>query len=82
MIVADHCTILHVRRSDREISGGTPMKVINHQQSEREVQRMQASREELVERIAQAIPEDGTASPLQGYTSIADPCLWSRVMAY
>lgn len=38
----------------------------NHQQAEREAQRMQTNREELVERIARAIPEDGTIHPLQG----------------
>ncbi len=42
------------------------MKVINHQQLERETQRMQANRDELVERIAQIISEDGTAQPLAG----------------
>jgi AraC-like DNA-binding protein len=42
------------------------MNVIMHQSAEREVQRMQANREELLERIAQAIPQDGTVQPLQG----------------
>src|SRR6266699_1626847 len=37
-----------------------------HQQAEREAQRVQANREELVERIARAIREDGPAQPLQG----------------
>jgi AraC-like DNA-binding protein len=36
------------------------------QQAEREAQRVQANREELVERIGQAIPEDGTVQPLKG----------------
>lgn len=39
---------------------------VNQQQTEREAQRMQAYREELVERIARAIPEDGIVQPLQG----------------
>ena len=42
------------------------MDKINHQQAEREAQRVQANREELVERIARAIREDGTAQPLLG----------------
>src|SRR5437667_12006954 len=42
------------------------MDTANHQQVEREAQRIQAYREELVERIARAIPEDGTAEPLSG----------------
>jgi AraC-like DNA-binding protein len=42
------------------------MDAINHQQAEREAQRMQADREELVERITRAIPEDGVIQPLQG----------------
>jgi AraC-like DNA-binding protein len=42
------------------------MDVTNHQQAEREAQRMQANREELVERIAQAIREDGVVQPLEG----------------
>jgi AraC-like DNA-binding protein len=42
------------------------MDVMNHQQAEREAQRVQANREELVERIARAIPEDGPAQPLEG----------------
>jgi AraC-like DNA-binding protein len=36
------------------------------QQAEREAQRTQASRDELVERIARAIREDGTVEPLKG----------------
>lgn len=42
------------------------MDMFNHQQSEREVQRMQVNREELLDRIAKAIPEDGDRQPLQG----------------
>lgn len=33
---------------------------MNHQEAKREAQRIQSNREELVERIAQALPEDGT----------------------
>jgi len=42
------------------------MNVIIHQQAEREAQRVQANREELVERIARTMRADGTAQPLQG----------------
>src|SRR5438874_12078624 len=42
------------------------MDVMIHQQAEREAQRVQANREELVERIARAMREDGIAQPLQG----------------
>ncbi|WP_052889534.1 AraC family transcriptional regulator [Thermogemmatispora carboxidivorans] len=36
------------------------------QQDERRLQRLQANREELAERIARAIPRDGTVEPLEG----------------
>ena len=42
------------------------MAVINDQQAEREAQRAQANREELGERIAQAVRADGTIQPLPG----------------
>ncbi|EFH80472.1 AraC family transcriptional regulator [Ktedonobacter racemifer] len=42
------------------------MYVIHHQQIEREAQRAQANREELVERIGWAIRKDGVTQPLQG----------------
>jgi AraC-like DNA-binding protein len=42
------------------------MDASKRQQDERDAQRMQAYREELVERIARAIREDGTVQPLQG----------------
>jgi AraC-like DNA-binding protein len=51
---------------DGETREEVPMDVIDHQQAEREAQRVQANREELVERIGRAIREDGTAQPLQG----------------
>jgi len=52
--------------SGGEMSGEVPMQVINHQQAQREAQRLQTYREELVERIARAMHEDGTAEPLPG----------------
>src|SRR5690348_8439677 len=42
------------------------MNVMIHQQEEREVQRLQANREEMVERISEAIREDGAIQPLPG----------------
>jgi AraC-like DNA-binding protein len=42
------------------------MESTNRGQSKREMQMMQASRDELAERIARAVPEDGTAEPLEG----------------
>jgi AraC-like DNA-binding protein len=42
------------------------MDTKNHQPTDRDAQRALANREELVERIAQAVPEDGVVQPLQG----------------
>ena len=42
------------------------MNVMIYQPAEREAQRMQANREELVERIGRAMREDGTTQPFQG----------------
>jgi AraC-like DNA-binding protein len=42
------------------------MDVTDHEQVEREAQRSQTYREELVERIARAVREDGTVEPLEG----------------
>ncbi len=42
------------------------MDAMSQLQAEREAQRVQANREELIERIARAIPEDGVAEPLEG----------------
>src|SRR4051794_27397970 len=49
-----------------EKQGKVLIDTINHQQAERDVQRMQTDHEELVERMARAIPEDGVAEPLPG----------------
>src|ERR1700726_1876486 len=67
MIVENDCLILKIfPMSDRETREEVPMNVMIHQQAEREARRVQANREELVERIARAMREDGTAQPLQG----------------
>jgi AraC-like DNA-binding protein len=51
---------------DGENREEVPMNVMIHQQAEREAKLLQANREELVERIGQAMREDGIAQPLQG----------------
>ncbi len=67
MIVANDCLILRIfQMGDGAIREEVLMDVMNHQQAEREAQRVQANREELVERIARALRADGTAQPLQG----------------
>jgi hypothetical protein len=42
------------------------MEPLNHQKPEREAQRTQANRDELVERIARATREADTVEPLRG----------------
>jgi AraC-like DNA-binding protein len=42
------------------------MDVLTHHTADREAQRLQANREELVERIGRALPADGLARPLPG----------------
>ena len=42
------------------------METINHPQAAREAQRAQVNRDELVERIARAVPRDGMVEPLKG----------------
>src|SRR5258707_12047425 len=59
--------ILHIfSMSERETREEVPMTVMILQQTEREGQRVQANREELIELIARAMREDGTTQPLQG----------------
>ncbi|TMD66293.1 MAG: AraC family transcriptional regulator, partial [Chloroflexi bacterium] len=43
------------------------MNVMIRQQTDREAERLQADREELVERIGRAMREDGTTQPFQGF---------------
>ena len=43
------------------------MNVMIHQQAEREAELMQAEREELVERIGQAVRQDGTSHLLMSW---------------
>jgi AraC-type transcriptional regulator N-terminus len=67
MIVENDCLILQTFQMDAgETREEVLMNVMIHQPVEREAQRVQANREELVERIARAMREDGTVQPLQG----------------
>jgi AraC-like DNA-binding protein len=67
MIVENDWTILQIfKTGDRETGEEANMDLENQQQAEREAQRTQANREELVECIARAIPEDGRVEPLKG----------------
>ncbi len=72
MIVENDCMILQIlTMNNGESREEVPMDVMTldvmtHQQAEREAQWMHAHREELVERIARAIRDDGTARPLPG----------------
>src|SRR5260370_15510020 len=60
MIVENHCLILQIfPMSDGETREEVAMDVMIHQQVEREAKRVQANREELVERIGRAMREDG-----------------------
>ena len=67
MIVENACLILQIlQTSTRARREGVPMSTIIEEQAERELQRRQANREELVERVSQVIREDGTLQPLPG----------------
>src|SRR6266700_2087011 len=59
--------ILHIlQMDDGETREEVPMNVMIQQPAARETERMQAHREELVERVARAMRQDGTAQPLPG----------------
>jgi AraC-like DNA-binding protein len=68
MIVENDCTILQNLPDERwrNTREEVPMNVMILQQTEREAKLLQANREELVERIAWAVREDGTTQPLPG----------------
>jgi AraC-like DNA-binding protein len=60
MIVQKSCTILQIlKMGDAGTRWEVTMDLMNHPQSEREVRMAQAGREELVERVARAVGEDG-----------------------
>jgi AraC-like DNA-binding protein len=59
--------MLHIfLTDDRATSEEVPMQVLIHQPAERKAQLLHAYREELVERIGQAMREDGTKEPFPG----------------
>jgi len=67
MIVQNRCTILYIlEMEDAGTREEATMNSTSRSQSEREMQQAQASRDELVERLAWAIRDDGTAEPLAG----------------
>jgi AraC-like DNA-binding protein len=67
IIVENLCTILQILETgDAGTREEAAMDLMNRPRSEREAHRAQASRDELVERIARAIREDGTVEPLEG----------------
>jgi AraC-like DNA-binding protein len=66
MILQNCCTILHGTGRGSAVTGeGAKMDSL-HGHGAREVQRAQASRDELTERIARVAREDGTVEPLDG----------------
>jgi AraC-like DNA-binding protein len=68
VILANHCTILQnlpfgVLIGNKEAS----IEFMTYQEAEREQQRMQSIRKELVERITTALPEDGVLEAFPGF---------------
>src|SRR5918995_515919 len=60
MIVEDRCTILQIwETGDAGTSEEAAMELMNRPPSEREARRAQADRDELAERVARAVGEDG-----------------------
>jgi AraC-like DNA-binding protein len=67
MMFQNRCTILQIMEMrDAGTSEEASVDSMNHQPFERTVHGALASRAELVERLARAIREDGTAEPLDG----------------
>ncbi len=66
MIVEDPCTILQSPEIDGGMSTLSILETMYQEPAERELDRARANRDELVERIARAIPEDGRIEPLPG----------------
>ena len=61
MIVQHRCMILHIlEMDDAGTREAAHVDLTNRRQSAREVQRVHAIHDELVERIARAIRDDGT----------------------
>jgi AraC-like DNA-binding protein len=71
MIVEDRCTILQIwEMGDAGTSEEAAMESINRPPSERETRRAQAGREELAERVARAVGEDGAVEAPGGLSLV------------
>jgi AraC-like DNA-binding protein len=67
-IFANDCTILQKFRARRAVKKRMGYdRSMNHREAKREARRMQSNREELVERIARALPEDGSLDLFSGF---------------
>src|ERR671920_1664590 len=67
MIVEDRCTILQTwETGDAGTSEEAAMEPINRPPSEREARKAQANRDELAERVARAVGEDGAVEAPAG----------------
>ncbi|EFH83648.1 transcriptional regulator, AraC family [Ktedonobacter racemifer DSM 44963] len=67
MIVANDCLILQIlKRREKTTREEVLMSTMIHKPAEREVQRIQANHEELVERVSRVIREDGVVQPFPG----------------
>jgi hypothetical protein len=75
MIVEDSCTILQIwETGDAGTSEEAAMELMNRPPSEREARRRaQAGRDELAERVARAVGEDGTVEAPGGSGCSASP---------
>jgi hypothetical protein len=74
MIVQKFCTILQILKlGDVGAGEEDAMDLMDRPASGSEEIRAQASCDELVERIARAVREDGTVETLEGCTSLAHP---------
>src|SRR5262249_49412426 len=62
----DHCIILQTTDGYGNCESREPMESLSLQQVADETQRAQVNRQELVARIARAIPDDGRVEPLKG----------------
>ena len=82
MIVEDSCTILQIwETGDVPTSEEAAMDLMNRPPSEREARRAQADRDELTERVARAVREDGAVEVPGGSGCSVSPCLPRRTTA-
>lgn len=88
MIIQNRCTILY-RRGTIRVEWGRGetrlcMGLTNSRKAAREEQRLQAGHEELVERVAWTLLNDGAAEPLAGLTlrRVSEPTLLGHGTSY